>query len=210
VRSAHQTRQGSCGTPEPSNTCCRTRCTRASGTDAREALPPPGDHYLLSGLVKCGECGTSFCSNRRYVGKLLVTGKRCIYHRAASKCVSRTTRTMHARIQKFRGSATQVASRESGGTEDCGRKYASTKRAGLIAQDGRRLRRPSKNVEPGLRARKAVVSSPSESKSNRAIAESIFRWRKRFLLDIHRTICVGGSNQPRGGLLSRQQARPGW
>ena len=47
--------------------------------------------------MKRGECGTSFCSNRRYVGKLLVTGKRCIYHRAASKCVSRTTRTMHAR-----------------------------------------------------------------------------------------------------------------
>src|SRR5215831_3883269 len=57
----------------------------------------PKTHYLLSGLVECGECGTSFSSYRRYVRKQLVTGERRIYHRAAYKCNSGTSRKMHAR-----------------------------------------------------------------------------------------------------------------
>jgi site-specific DNA recombinase len=54
-------------------------------------------HYLLSGLVECGECGCRCSSYRRYVGKQLVTGERRIYHRAAYKCNSGTSRKMHAR-----------------------------------------------------------------------------------------------------------------
>jgi Recombinase zinc beta ribbon domain len=57
----------------------------------------PMTHYLLSGLVECGECGTSFSSYRPYVGKQLVTGERRIYHRAAYKCNSGTSGKMHAR-----------------------------------------------------------------------------------------------------------------
>jgi len=57
----------------------------------------PITHYLLSGLVECGECGCRCSSYRRYVGKQLVTGERRIYHRAAYKCNSGTSRKMHAR-----------------------------------------------------------------------------------------------------------------
>ena len=63
----------------------------------RKEYRHPFTHYLLSGLVKCGECGTTFCSNRRYVGAWLITGERRIYHRAAYRCVSGTSRKMHAR-----------------------------------------------------------------------------------------------------------------
>jgi site-specific DNA recombinase len=54
-------------------------------------------HYLLSGLVECGECGCRCSSYRRYMGKQLVSGKRRIYHKAAYKCNSGTSRKMHAR-----------------------------------------------------------------------------------------------------------------
>jgi len=57
----------------------------------------PITHYLLSGLVECGECGCRCSSYRRYVGKQLVTGERSIYHRAAYKCNSGTSGKMHAR-----------------------------------------------------------------------------------------------------------------
>jgi len=57
----------------------------------------PITHYLLSGLVECGECGCRCSSYRRYVGKQLVTGERSIYHRAAHKCNSGTSGKMHAR-----------------------------------------------------------------------------------------------------------------
>jgi len=57
----------------------------------------PMTHYLLSGLVECGECGCRCSSYRRYVGKQLVSRERSIYHRAAYKCNSGTSRKMHAR-----------------------------------------------------------------------------------------------------------------
>jgi site-specific DNA recombinase len=57
----------------------------------------PITHYLLSGLVECGECGCRCSSYRRYVGKQLVSGERRIYHKAAYKCNSGTSRKMHAR-----------------------------------------------------------------------------------------------------------------
>ena len=63
----------------------------------RKRYRHPITHYLLSGLVECGECGCRCSSYRRYVGKQLVTGERRIYHRAAYKCNSGTSRKMHAR-----------------------------------------------------------------------------------------------------------------
>ena len=57
----------------------------------------PTAHYLLSRLVQCGECGGGCSSARRYVGKWLVNGERSIYHRAAYKCNSSSSRKMHAR-----------------------------------------------------------------------------------------------------------------
>jgi hypothetical protein len=62
----------------------------------RKRYRQPKTHYLLSGLVKCGECGATYCSNRRYLGKWLVNGERRIHHKSAYKCVSGTTRKMHA------------------------------------------------------------------------------------------------------------------
>ena len=46
----------------------------------------PAAHYALSGLVECGECGSAFCSYRRYVAKELVTGVKRVSHKAAYKC----------------------------------------------------------------------------------------------------------------------------
>jgi hypothetical protein len=65
--------------------------------ESRKKYRHPMTHYLLSELVRCGECGASCPSYRRHLGYPLVTGERRIYHRAAYKCVSGTSNKMHAR-----------------------------------------------------------------------------------------------------------------
>jgi site-specific DNA recombinase len=65
--------------------------------EVKEKYRHPLTHYLLRGLVECGECGASYSSYRRYVGKHLTIGKRRIYHKAAYKCNHRAQQYMHAR-----------------------------------------------------------------------------------------------------------------
>jgi site-specific DNA recombinase len=55
----------------------------------------PAAHYALSGLVECGECGSAFCSYRRYVAKELVTGVKRVSHKAAYKCNWRVRQLEH-------------------------------------------------------------------------------------------------------------------
>ena len=55
----------------------------------------PAAHYALSGLVECGECGSAFCSYRRYVTKELVTGVKRVSHKAAYKCNWRVRQLEH-------------------------------------------------------------------------------------------------------------------
>jgi hypothetical protein len=43
--------------------------------------------FLLKGLAKCGDCGSAFCSYRRYVTERRKAGKRAVYHRSAYACV---------------------------------------------------------------------------------------------------------------------------
>jgi hypothetical protein len=65
--------------------------------EIREKYRHPLTHYVLRGLVECGECGAGFSSYRRYVGKQLTTGNRRIHHKAAYKCNFRPHECMHAR-----------------------------------------------------------------------------------------------------------------
>ena len=55
----------------------------------------PAAHYALSGLVECGECGSAFCSYRRYVTKELVAGVKRVSHKAAYKCNWRVRQLEH-------------------------------------------------------------------------------------------------------------------
>jgi site-specific DNA recombinase len=41
-------------------------------------------HYLLSGLVQCGECGSGYSSARRYATVTRYSGKVSIYRRAGA------------------------------------------------------------------------------------------------------------------------------
>jgi site-specific DNA recombinase len=56
----------------------------------------PATHYLLSGLVECGECGAAVTSYRRYLKKELVTGTQRVYHKSAYKCTWRFRQMNHA------------------------------------------------------------------------------------------------------------------
>jgi hypothetical protein len=78
--------------------------------ESRKKYRHPMTHYLLSELVRCGECGASCPSYRRHLGYPLVTGERRIYHRAAYKCVSGTSNKMHARKNAVPQSADRDAS----------------------------------------------------------------------------------------------------
>lgn len=62
-----------------------------------ERYQQPQEHQLLSGLVRCGECGHSVSSYRRRIGKLLKIGIRRIYHKAAYICTWRTLSRAHAK-----------------------------------------------------------------------------------------------------------------
>jgi DNA invertase Pin-like site-specific DNA recombinase len=56
----------------------------------------PATHYLLSGLVECGECGAAVCSYRRYYKKELAMGTKRVYHKSAYKCRWRARQLNHA------------------------------------------------------------------------------------------------------------------
>jgi site-specific DNA recombinase len=58
----------------------------------------PDTHYLLSGLVRCGECGRAFASYRRYL-TVRRGGKDFVYHKSAYKCVWRHSESAHDRSQ---------------------------------------------------------------------------------------------------------------
>jgi hypothetical protein len=96
-------------------------------------------------LVKCGECGTSFCSNRRYVGKLLVTGKRAsttgprtsAFPAPPGQCTLASKNSAGVRLRRLREKA-----------EELRIVAANMRLPSLTAQDGRRLRRPSKMLSP--------------------------------------------------------------
>jgi site-specific DNA recombinase len=64
--------------------------------EGRERYRQPAVHYLLSGMIECGECGWGFSSYRRYIRKKLLSGKRRIHHKAAYKCNRRAKENMHS------------------------------------------------------------------------------------------------------------------
>ena len=66
----------------------------------------PAVHFLLSGLIECGECGRGYSSFRRYDKKSLVSGQLRVHHSAAYQCNSRPSEGMHdrSRIERCRNS----------------------------------------------------------------------------------------------------------
>jgi site-specific DNA recombinase len=70
-------------------------------------LQPPAQ-YLLKGLVQCGECGSAYCSYRRYTTKTRKSG-RAVYHRAAYVCLWRAKENSHSRYRLDRCCNSQIA-----------------------------------------------------------------------------------------------------
>jgi hypothetical protein len=65
--------------------------------DARYCQPVT--HYLLSGLVKCGVCGSGCSSFRRWQKVVRPSGKVSVYHHAAYRCNRRARENNHDRTQ---------------------------------------------------------------------------------------------------------------
>src|SRR5258708_26195858 len=59
----------------------------------------PVTHYLLSGLVQCGCCGSRCSSSRSWRRVLRPSGKVSVYHRAVYRCNRRAQENMHDRTQ---------------------------------------------------------------------------------------------------------------
>jgi hypothetical protein len=57
----------------------------------------PDAHYLLSGLVACGECGCGCSSYRRYLGRALAGGGKSVHHKSAYRCNWRAAENTHDR-----------------------------------------------------------------------------------------------------------------
>jgi site-specific DNA recombinase len=70
-------------------------------------LQPPAQ-YLLKGLVKCGECGSVYCSYRRYTTTKRKSG-RAVYHRAAYVCLWRAKENSHSRYRLDRCRNSEIA-----------------------------------------------------------------------------------------------------
>jgi site-specific DNA recombinase len=70
-------------------------------------LQPPAQ-YLLKGLVQCGECGSAYCSYRRYTTKTRKSG-RSVYHRAAYVCLRRAKENSHSRYRLDRCHNSEIA-----------------------------------------------------------------------------------------------------
>jgi hypothetical protein len=62
--------------------------------NTRRYKQPPVNR-LLAGMIECGECGSSFHSYRRYLGKYLASGTRRLIHKAAYKCNWRVKEKQH-------------------------------------------------------------------------------------------------------------------
>src|SRR6516165_6862028 len=65
--------------------------------DARYCQPVT--HYLLSGLVQCGVCGSGCSSFRRWQKVVRPSGAMSVYHRAAYRCNRRARENNHDRTQ---------------------------------------------------------------------------------------------------------------
>jgi hypothetical protein len=65
--------------------------------DARYCQPVT--HYLLSGLVQCGVCGSGYSSFRRWQKVVRPSGKVSVYHHAAYRCNRRARENNHDRTQ---------------------------------------------------------------------------------------------------------------
>jgi hypothetical protein len=65
--------------------------------DARYCQPVT--HYLLSGLVKCGACGSGCSSFRRWQKVVRPSGAVSVYHHAAYRCNRRARENNHDRTQ---------------------------------------------------------------------------------------------------------------
>src|SRR6516225_3631523 len=68
---------------------------RLSQHDARYCQPVT--HYLLSGLVQCGVCGSGCSSFRRWQKVVRPSGKVSVYHHAAYRCNRRARENNHDR-----------------------------------------------------------------------------------------------------------------
>jgi Recombinase/Recombinase zinc beta ribbon domain len=62
----------------------------------------PVTHYLLSGLVQCGYCGSRGSSSRRWQRVPRPSGKISVYHQAHYRCIRKAAQNQHyrARIEK--------------------------------------------------------------------------------------------------------------
>jgi site-specific DNA recombinase len=70
---------------------------RLRGHDARYCQPVT--HYLLSGLVQCGVCGSGCSSFRRWQKVVRPSGTVSVYHHAAYRCNRRARENNHDRTQ---------------------------------------------------------------------------------------------------------------
>jgi Recombinase zinc beta ribbon domain len=59
----------------------------------------PTTHYLLSGLVQCGVCGSRCSSSRRYQKVVRPSGKVSVYHQAVYRCNRQAQENTHDRTQ---------------------------------------------------------------------------------------------------------------
>jgi hypothetical protein len=64
-----------------------------------ERYRTPTAHYLLSGLVQCGVCGSGCSSSRRYHKVVQPSGKVSVYHRSIYRCNRQAKENMHDRTQ---------------------------------------------------------------------------------------------------------------
>jgi site-specific DNA recombinase len=68
----------------------------------------PVTHYLLSGLVQCGLCGSACSSSRRYQKVVQPSGKLSVYHRAVYRCNRQAQENMHDRTRIERCHNSQI------------------------------------------------------------------------------------------------------
>jgi site-specific DNA recombinase len=76
----------------------------------------PATHHLLRGLVECGECGWGYSSFRRYMKKVLATGKARVFDWRAYRCNRLAREGMHDRTRTKRCHNSTVATHILEGT----------------------------------------------------------------------------------------------
>jgi hypothetical protein len=69
----------------------------------------PVTHYLLSGLVQCGVCGSGCSSFRRWQKVVRPSGKVSVYHHAAYRCNRRARENNHDRTQIERCTNSEIS-----------------------------------------------------------------------------------------------------